>query len=405
MLHNNNNLVLGSPSDNSPTIVRNAKTSGNNRYSAVKIISNDKYGIILPYRYIFLLMLDHPYLQHGYDKQVKDNIHFILVDNKSISMLAWLNENDSNVNKDYNTNNWLVKIIVAINAIHVNGYIYNNFNLNHVLVNNDDCVITNFSKVMHKNWANSIHNQVHQYSAPEQLQQLNYDQRIDLWSLGCFIFRVITGFDLFNVNKNNIHANLKQGIFDWAKITNQECPWSINENCPDYKFPNIMGINGRGVDWTNKWLILIREHLLIINPEKRKMCSELLDSPFIVDLINYHQINTTTQIIKTGVDFKIARVNKELVNKTPFYISSLNFWLKNYSFKIDNEHIENILIKIYHYSQCLKNCTKQEKICLAYWLTNKMTHQSFINDMPIETTRLIALEKELFDHNSYELFI
>ena len=63
--------------------------------------------------------------------------------------------------------------------------------------------ISNFSNACYLNHHFSREIQTRQYRAPEIILGINYNEKVDIWSLGCIIFEMITGDCLFEPRQKN----------------------------------------------------------------------------------------------------------------------------------------------------------------------------------------------------------
>ena len=65
-----------------------------------------------------------------------------------------------------------------------------------------DVRVTDFGSCVYKNKNTYMPIQTRYYMAPEVVTKLKYDEKCDMWSLGCVIYELITGEILFNINDN-----------------------------------------------------------------------------------------------------------------------------------------------------------------------------------------------------------
>ena len=103
------------------------------------------------------------------------------------------------------------------------------------------------------------------YMAPELVRHENYSEKIDVWSLGCITYQLLSGQTLFNGNNQK-------------EINRNICTQKIASN--DFKIQEFDAISQRAKDFITQCLDR--------DQNERPSISELLDHPWICDEPDKH---------------------------------------------------------------------------------------------------------------------
>jgi serine/threonine protein kinase len=93
--------------------------------------------------------------------------------------------------------------------------------------------ITNFEKSYFKHKHNSSEIPTRQYRAPEVILGINYNESVDIWSLGCIIYELITGDYLFDPHQGTNYTKNDDHIASIIKLLGK-MPKKLVKCSPDY---------------------------------------------------------------------------------------------------------------------------------------------------------------------------
>lgn len=102
------------------------------------------------------------------------------------------------------------------------------------------------------------------YCSPELLKGEAYNEKTDVWALGCILYEMLTGFRAFSGSEEQIKH----------RIIDQPIP----------KFPNNFAYNPQ--------FITIYEACMVKDIKKRASIKQLLKFPIIIEYANKLKINT-----------------------------------------------------------------------------------------------------------------
>lgn len=166
-------------------------------------------------------------------------------------------------------------LCMSINYVHNNNIIHRDLKSANIFIDsNDRAYLGDFgvSKILGSLPKTSTQIGTPFYMSPELFNKIKYDKKVDMWSLGCILYELIT---------------LNQPFFQ-SKSIHTLCFKIISG-----KIPKI---------YTKKYskeLIKIIDYLLEINPEKRLSINELLEIDFIKEKLkkyNYKILNENIDI-------------------------------------------------------------------------------------------------------------
>lgn len=237
------------------------------------------------------------FLQENFPQKFKILCDKIIIDNK------FKLTNKKHKTKYSKMKNELAKkIIININNKINKTLVNNGFNKNLKYIDIDEnsdiqIVLADFGtiKLLEKTkYTDCI--QTRYYRAPEILLECDYNHKVDIWSLGCVAFELLTGEPLFNPEKDKSNNSLDYHHIYWIIELLGDFPKSLLSKSHNYKeFFHSSG-RFRGTKPTlntlnnvfredvkiecSSTMINLMENMINISPEKR------LDYPEIIDYIN-----------------------------------------------------------------------------------------------------------------------
>ncbi|OMJ86101.1 hypothetical protein SteCoe_12458 [Stentor coeruleus] len=134
------------------------------------------------------------------------------------------------------------QLLIALNHIHSNNIIHCDLKPENILLKNSNkssIRVIDLGSACFKNSTFFSYIQSRFYRAPEILFQCEYNEKIDIWSLGCIVFELLTGTVLFN------GKNEHEQIYKITSILGFP-PFSIVERVKkryDYNFQCLKGIS------------------------------------------------------------------------------------------------------------------------------------------------------------------
>ncbi|KAM7426472.1 Dual specificity protein kinase clk2 [Porites harrisoni] len=132
------------------------------------------------------------------------------------------------------------------------------------------------------------------YRAPEVVLELGWSQPCDMWSIGCIMFELYTGFTLFQTHENREHLAMMERILGplpshMIKKSRKtkyfykgKLDWDERSSAGRYVRENCKALRKykRGDGETHELFFNLIEHLLDYEPEKRLTAKEAMSHPF-----------------------------------------------------------------------------------------------------------------------------
>ncbi|SNW62411.1 serine-threonine kinase [Orpheovirus IHUMI-LCC2] len=188
-------------------------------------------------------------------------------------------------------------LISALSHLHEMKIYHRDIKSSNILINNGEIYLCDFgmSKLVNVN-DNTVQVQSLWSKCPEILLGDNkYDEKIDIWSIGCVIAEMINGNHIFKGNSEIDQLIKIYTILGGINTTD----WSDCCNLPGYN-PRYYNIQGKGLNSTlktnNETLISLCSSLLSLNPKNRKSAKECLTLYF-----PEHINDNITSIIKNYI--------------------------------------------------------------------------------------------------------
>ncbi|OAF71409.1 hypothetical protein A3Q56_00810 [Intoshia linei] len=177
-----------------------------------------------------------------------------------------------------------VQILEGVKCLHQNDIIHRDIKSHNILIRYNDLIvkITDFGLSKVVTTPNSILSRMIvtlEYRAPEIFLTPNYNEKVDIWSIGCILIELINGKKLFKGrNELDIMKDIIKKI-GYPEIENWPKSSSISINT----FSNITcdGINSY-INIREPDLMNLIPHILCFNPDKRMSCNAILSHSFLV---------------------------------------------------------------------------------------------------------------------------
>ena len=206
--------------------------------------------------------------------------------------------------------NILIQILFGLKYLHDNKIIHRDLKSANIFLTKNGIVKIgdlNVSKVLNQNKMAQTKTGTPYYSAPEIWENKSYDNKIDIWSVGCIIYEMCCLVCPFR----------STSILKLALLINKG----------EYKpIPDIYSDN----------LSNIISKMIIVNPLKRFNCDKLLKIPFVIDKIKDNQLMNVEKGKKV---IMISTI------KLPMRIANINNILPQKKDKFEEEMLKNDLFE------------------------------------------------------------
>jgi serine/threonine-protein kinase SRPK3 len=148
-------------------------------------------------------------------------------------------------------------------------------------LNNIQVVISDFGSIIDLNDYNKkAEIQTRYYRAPEIVLKCGFDERCDIWSLGCSIYEILTGDILFDPEKDGSYSRDFHHIYWFYEICGDIPKWMIEKSERKKEFFNKNGkfIANRPETWNIKEVIKEEKQIENIDNDKLELVINMIDS-------------------------------------------------------------------------------------------------------------------------------
>jgi serine/threonine protein kinase len=148
-------------------------------------------------------------------------------------------------------------------------------------MSNIQVVISDFGSIIDLNDYNKkAEIQTRYYRAPEIVLKCGFDEKCDVWSLGCSIYEILTGDILFDPEKDASYSRDFHHIYWFYEICGDIPKWMIEKSDRKKEFFNKNGkfLANKPESWDIKEVIKEEKQIDIIDNEKLEQVINMIDS-------------------------------------------------------------------------------------------------------------------------------
>lgn len=258
---------------------------------AIKTCMKNSRGIPNPMELSIMATIRHPHINRALNIRVdKSSVHIIqeLADS-DLSKIVRKSKRAPDFKLDpIKVRKWLYSIVSAISCFHENKIVHADLKSSNILVYGDEIRVSDFSVITKlvpgKKPTHLVGTATHR--PIENHLRREWDEKLDIWSLGCTFYEILYGESLFSSqsnfgdNKEHITDRFINCLIDWGengpiKQTYNAIPTKMSFNkfklSDDFK-KDSFGLNS---------LIL---KMLSLKPENRPSISEIISHPYFSNL-------------------------------------------------------------------------------------------------------------------------
>lgn len=281
-------------------VVYQCKCQKTGNLYAIKKILNRGRGIPCLMEASISSTYDHPYLNKSVIVSANYDGIYIIQDMAKYDIHNWRKKNKPT---EMDIKNIFYKVALAIEFLHKQGLVHGDVKPSNILYYNDDDIrLTDFNLTTYSKWKSLIHLCTSTYRPYELWARKKWNEKIDIWSLGCTIFEIIYNKGLIPWQGDDKFSRWRYiyCILEWSKFNIPPGGVKKREYKIDFHRPRIHPtlINGD----VHTPLIRLMLKCLQVYPEDRPSITEVLSDPYFDDIREKHNISVSYKTLGMGTD-------------------------------------------------------------------------------------------------------
>jgi serine/threonine protein kinase len=189
-----------------------------NEYAA-KIIPREKWGNSLLFECMINKSFTCPYLNMA-EKILINKDYIIISELAQSDYPKYKRENNISISLLWK---WINQLLIAIYTLHSNNILHGDIKAKNILIMNDNSLkLIDYSCSCFINGIKQKNVYTYTHRAPEIWLDEDWDEKADIWALGCTLFEMISGYLLFPAQKKqNLKERMLNCIDDYFVVMNR----------------------------------------------------------------------------------------------------------------------------------------------------------------------------------------
>jgi serine/threonine protein kinase len=347
---------------------------------AVKCIKTKNFGIPSLIEASIMSVIQHPNLTKALKIHSTPHKLYIIQELAISDLKVYRMNNDPDLSLVYR---WTHSIAQGLSCLHRYGIIHGDLKASNILVYPDKNIkIGDFTLNTDKRWTNNYRPCTPIHRPLEVWTNNKWDEKVDIWALGCTIFEIVYGHGLF-VNQNR-NASIN-ALVDWNNYLpdqyKQEGLYINLRDCFHYTFslPNSFNISAD----INKLIL----SLLTTDPKDRPRVDDILKNEIFSSYVT-----SPSMIISAPVTILLPKTEAK-VRKTLSDILSNNITIE-------------LAYDLYSRLTGMINANDKIKLTTCAWIAHKMVERENISvdKLSFELHEILQMERIICNYLSYRLY-
>lgn len=351
---------------------------------AVKCININDDGIMYLMELSLMASLNHPNLNKTIQIYVSDNKIYLIQELAICDLYRW---RKSSIPSTEQLHSWSYQLIRAVEYLHDHHLIHGDIKATNILLYPNDYIkLTDFTLTTHQDWPknNTICTCTHR--PLEVWLRRGWDEKVDIWALGCSLFEISYGNSLFpQQNSDDSYIN---AILDWATkgpifdiITKSLCSYK------DVLYKSFVLPESFDLNLPLNQLII---HMLSPDINMRPSIKQCL----------------SIESIKSNPNNPNFPIEDNFILKKNKILASIRGYVEKWGIRRDMEQIVKMSFNLYKRLRGIRNLAYHYKIIGVIWISYKLIFRQILDPSVINITigQINNIERLICYHLGYRIY-